>query len=161
MWVVVGGRVKRLRWVALSLAVLALGGCGDSDDDGGGGGDSGDQAGGVEQQQSCRPASKALVAAIEQGLTVTGGGKLRRAYIVRSNDFEKVYMVAADIQGDGLEGDDDIGVWATNSPKAEGLIYAVDSVAQEFSDWGDADKTDAAIDASAHGVDEGRACVEG
>jgi hypothetical protein len=33
--------------------------------------------------------------AIETGLEVTGGGSLRRGYIVRSQDFDKVYMVAA------------------------------------------------------------------
>lgn len=69
-------------------------------------------------------------------------------------------MVAADIQGSGLEGPDDVGVWATNSPKAQGFIFAVDGVVQEFSDWGDADKTDAAIDLSADGVDEARSCAK-
>jgi hypothetical protein len=77
------------------------------------------------------------------------------------DDFEKVYFVAAEIQGLGLEGDGDVGVWATNSKRAEGLILAVDGVAQEFSDWGDSDKTDAAIDQSADGVEEARACAQG
>ena len=99
--------------------------------------------------------------AIGEGLTVQGGGGLRRAYVVRSDDFEKVYMVAGDLQGAGLEGETDIGVWATNSPKGAGLIMAVDSVAQEFSEWPAADQTDAAIEQSAHGVDEARACAEG
>jgi hypothetical protein len=40
-------------------------------------------------------------------------------------------------------------------------VFAVDSVAQEFSDWGDADKTDAAIDQSADRVEQARACAEG
>jgi hypothetical protein len=110
----------------------------------------------------CKRASKRLLSAIEAGLEVSGGeGSLRRGYIVRSEDFSKVYLVAADIQGPGMEGRGDVGVWATNSPRAEGLIFAVDGMAQEFSDWGDADKTDAAIDQSAHGVDEARRCAEG
>jgi hypothetical protein len=79
-----------------------------------GGDDGGDDQG---DGQTCRKAPGALVAAIEEGLTASGGGQLRRAYIVRSDDFEKVYMVAADIQGDGLEGDGDIGVWARIPPK--------------------------------------------
>jgi hypothetical protein len=49
---------------------------------------------------------------------------LRDGFIVRSGDFEKVYMVAADIQGPGLERAGDVGVWAINSPNAEGLVYA-------------------------------------
>ena len=36
-----------------------------------------------------------------------------------------------------------------------------DGVAQEFSDSGDADKTDAAIDQSADGEEEARVCAEG
>ena len=97
--------------------------------------------------------------AIATGLEVEGGAKLRNGFVVRSGDFEKVYVVAADIQGLGLEGGDDVGVWATNSPEAEGLIYAVDSVAQEFSDWGDADQTDAGITESSDGVDQARSCA--
>jgi hypothetical protein len=70
-------------------------------------------------------------------------------------------MVAADIQGSGLDGSGDVGVWATNSKRGGGLTYAVDSVAQEFSDWGDAEKTDPAIDQTANGVNEARSCAEG
>jgi hypothetical protein len=112
-------------------------------------------------EPSCQRASRRLLAAIETGLEVTGGGRLRRGYVVRSTDFDKVYMVAADIQGPGLEAAGDIGVWATNSRRGAGAIYAVNSVAQEFSDWRDADKTDAAIDPSAQGVDEARRCAAG
>jgi hypothetical protein len=82
---------------------------------------------------------------------------------VRSEDFEQVYMIAADVHGAGLEGDDDIGVWSKSGPPrvGGGLIYAVDLVAQEFSDWSDADKTDATVTESNHGVEEARACAGG
>jgi hypothetical protein len=99
------------------------------------------------------------VAAIEEGLTVSGGGSLRNARAVKSNDLEKVYMVAADIQGDGMEGNDDIGVWATNSLQGNGLIFSVDGFAKEFSDWGDAATTDAQITQAADGVDEAKECA--
>ena len=69
-------------------------------------------------------------------------------------------MVAADIQGPGLKGADDVGDWATNSLGAGGLTYAVDSIAQEFSDWGDADAIREPIEASADGVDTARSCAE-
>ena len=109
----------------------------------------------------CERASRRLLQAIATGLEVNGGGKLSRGYVVRSKDFSKVFMVAAEIDGPGMEGRGEVGVWATNSKRAEGLIMAVDGLAKEFSDWGDADETDAAIDQSAHGVQEAKDCAEG
>jgi len=100
------------------------------------------------------------VAAIKEGLTVTGGGTLRNAKAVRSKDFEKVWMVAADIQGSGMEGSEDIGVWATNSLQGDGLVFAIDGFAQEFSDWGHGDTTDANITQAADGVQEAKDCVQ-
>lgn len=108
----------------------------------------------------CQKASRKLLAAIGAGLQVDGGaGHLKRGSVVKSGDFSKVYIVAAEIDGPGLKGDGDVGVWATNSTTADGLILAVDSAAKEFSDWGDADKTEAAIDQSADGVSEAEACA--
>jgi hypothetical protein len=144
-------------WVLAIAGLFAIAGCGESDES---------SSGGAEPEQesaaepSCDRASKKLLNAIASGLEVDGGGKLRNGFIVRSGDFEEVYMVAADIQGPGMEGGDDIGVWATNSPQAEGVIYAVDAVAQEFSDWGDADKTDAGITQADDGVVQARSCAE-
>jgi hypothetical protein len=143
-------------------ATLALASCGDDSPE-----QAADKAPAENQPPSavpgnCERASRVLLAAIATGLEVTGGkGTLSRGFVARSTDFEKVYFVAGEIQGPGLEGKGDVGVWATNSKRAEGLIMAVDGVAQEFSDWGDADKTDAAIDQSADGVEEARACAEG
>lgn len=91
----------------------------------------------------CAPAPGALLAAISQGLTVTGGGTLRDGSTVKSNAFSNVWMVAAEIDGPGLEGNGDIGIWATNDTSGAGAIYAVDAVAREFSDWGKGSATDA------------------
>jgi hypothetical protein len=107
----------------------------------------------------CKLVSSAVLNAIAEGLTVTGGGTLRNGYAVKSDDFSKVYMVAADIQGTDMEGDGEIGVWATNSLDGTGLIYAVDSLAKEFSDWGHGDTTDANITASSDGVAEAKECA--
>jgi hypothetical protein len=68
-------------------------------------------------------------------------------------------MVAADIQGTGMEGDGEIGVWATNSLDGSGSIFAVDGLAKEFSDWGDGDTTDANIIQSSDGVSEAKECA--
>ena len=107
----------------------------------------------------CEKVSNAVLNAIAEGLTVTGGGTLREGYAVKSKDFSKVYMVAADIQGTGMEGDNEIGVWATNSLDGAGLILAVDEVAKEFSDWGHGDTTDAHITQSTDGVSEAKECA--
>lgn len=82
----------------------------------------------------CETASSALTSAIETGLTVTGGGSLSNAYIVKSGDFQNVYFVAARIEGEGL--DDTVGVWAAHGPDADGFIFSADAFAREFSEWG-------------------------
>jgi len=72
---------------------------------------------------------------IAEGLTVQGGGTLRDAYAVAlpaSYDFE--YVVAAEVDGAGLEGDGHIGTWATG-PLGGGPIFAANAVAQEHSKW--------------------------
>lgn len=107
----------------------------------------------------CERVSSAVLNAIAEGLTVEGGGTLRNGYAVKSDDFSKVYMVAADIQGAGMEGDGEVGVWATNSLDGAGLIFAVDGLAKEFSDWGHGDTTDAHITQSSDGVAEAKECA--
>jgi hypothetical protein len=77
-----------------------------------------------------------VVRGIEEGLTTGGVGTLRNARAVKSDDPEG-FLISADIQAAGLEGDDDIATWSrTGSDINYGLIFAVDAVAREFSDWG-------------------------
>ncbi|HWH13285.1 MAG TPA: hypothetical protein VNT51_00955 [Miltoncostaeaceae bacterium] len=54
-----------------------------------------------------------------------------------------------------------VGVWVTNdvSSQGPGLVYAVDPFAEQFSDWGDGDQTDAGFSANDDGVDEAKACL--
>jgi hypothetical protein len=93
--------------------------------------------------RGCKDVRKGLVAAVGTGLTVQGGGTLRQAQAVKSGYFDAVYFVTAEIQGAGLEGSDDVGTWAKSGPLkvGGGLIYSVDSIANEFSDWGDGGQT--------------------
>jgi hypothetical protein len=151
----------RSRLIGLACAALLLTACG-----GTGTVDSGNR---TESPQAtaaattvtgrCEKVSSAVLNAIAEGLTVTGGGTLRNGYAVKSDDFTKVYMVAADIQGTGMEGDGEVGVWATNSLDGGGLIFAVDGLAKEFSDWGHGDTTDAHITQSSDGVAEAKECA--
>ena len=75
-------------------------------------------------------------ASIAEGLTVTDG-TLRNAFAVPLRggaQFGLLFVVAAEIDGPGLEGDGDIGTWATGE-LGGGPIFAANAVAQEFSDW--------------------------
>jgi hypothetical protein len=106
-----------------------------------------------EPSPQCERVSDALLQGIASGLTVTGGGSLRNGWAVRSNDFAMVYMVAAEIHGDGMDGV--IGVWATNNLDGTGSIFAADGIAREFSEWGPGQ-----VQPTDHGVREARQCVE-
>jgi hypothetical protein len=55
------------------------------------------------------------VNAIATGLTVQGGGTLRNAQAVKSND-KPVWFISADIDGPGMDEEDDIGTWAKSGP---------------------------------------------
>lgn len=109
---------------------------------------------GDQEAAGCDRAPAALLSAIETGLTVTGGGSLSNGYIVRSSDYEQVYFVAAQIEGEGM--DDSVGVWATNDPDGGGLIFAAEGLAREFSDWGDGP----GFSSSDDGLSEARDCAE-
>jgi endonuclease YncB( thermonuclease family) len=107
----------------------------------------------------CLDVDQAMTDAIATGLE--GGLSLRGAQAVRSEDFEEVYFIAADIEEPGMDGADQIGVWASNALKAgEGLILAVNEVAQELTDWPDADSTDAEMTMADDGAEEARGCVD-
>lgn len=91
-----------------------------------------------------------LVDGISTGLTAHGDASLRGARAVRSADFERVWFVAADIQAPGLEGDDEIAVWAVTgdvtSYKWSGLITSASGRARQFSDWGTLEATNGRSD---------------
>lgn len=109
----------------------------------------------------CQAASAGLVASIEEGLNVAGGGSLRNAQIVKSNDFENAYFVSADIEGEGMDGDN-IGTWVTNAPQGgSGLLYSVNALAEGFSDWGPGGQTDAQFSMSDDGAEESARCAAG
>lgn len=111
-------------------------------------------------ESRCEPVDNVLIGAIGEGLTVDGGGSLRNVQAVQSGDFESAYFVVADLQGEGLEGANDIGIWVTNDLAAPTSIYAVDEMAKEFSDWGDGGQTDAGFSTSDDGAQEAKECVE-
>jgi hypothetical protein len=135
MLLIVGGAI-------LIGAIVALSG---GDDDG------------EPVQSRCLDVPANLGAGISEGLSsgITASGW----QAVKSNDFEKIYMIAAQLRGEGL-GDDTYAVWASNSLElGGGLVFSVDGYAPHFSDWGDADTTDAQISVNDDGVEEAIDCV--
>ncbi len=85
----------------------------------------------------CQATPESAVA-IGEGLTVSGGGTLRDAFAVplpAGQEFGFLHVVAAEIDGSGMEGDGEIGTWAVGE-LGGGPIFAVNAFAQEFSEWG-------------------------
>lgn len=108
----------------------------------------------------CQVPPAALMAAIASGLSkVSGGGTLRDAAAVRSDDFKSAYFVSAEIDGPGIEDDGDVGTWVTNRLEEPGLIYSVNAVAKSFSDWGDGGRTDASFSMSDDGAEASQDCL--
>jgi len=88
----------------------------------------------------CSTPDPVVVSSIEQGLTMSGAGSLTGAKSLdvppefqNSAGWPEIF-VAADIDGPGMEGSDEIAVWATSD--GYGPIWAIDEMAREFSDWG-------------------------
>lgn len=100
-----------------------------------------------------------VVERIESGLDIAGEGYLRNVKAVKSNDFESVYFVSGDLQGAGLEGENDLATFATNQLDHTGLIFSVNTVAAEFSVWPLGRDTDSNITMSDDGARESYDCV--
>jgi hypothetical protein len=117
-------RVARRRHVipVLFIALVSFGGCSGGRTSGGGGASS-----------SCTSAPSAAVHAISTGLL--GGTNLSRTAMVADPERQNVYLIAGEIDGPGVDGAGQVGVWATNKPSDPVVIYAVDPYAGQFSDW--------------------------
>jgi hypothetical protein len=124
--------------VALVVGVVTLAGCGGDDDD--------------SAAANCM-AMPTIAKRIESGLTVQGGGSLKNVRGVEGGDEEQpLYFVSGELEGPGMEGPGEVGTWASAGTQG-GPLFAVDSIAQEFSEWPALDSTD-------EGVESSRNCVE-
>jgi hypothetical protein len=113
-----------------------------------------------EAESRCEPVDDVVVDGISEGLTIEGGGSLRNAQAVKTDDHEDIWFVAADLQGPGLEGSGDIAIWAVNDLEAPSAVFAVDAVAKEFSDWGEGTRVNDAFGTSDDGAQEARGCAQ-
>jgi hypothetical protein len=90
---------------------------------------------------SCSPASATATDAVAQGLTVQGGGALENPQTVpippdkQNTNGWPVQFLGAGTTGPGMDGSENVGVWATGADGA-GPIWALNSYAQAFSEWG-------------------------
>ena len=108
-----------------------------------------------EQSYRCLPVSATYL----EDLLNSSNRRLINGWEVRSEDYENVYFLSAQMFGGGLSGQ--IGTWATNGYEwSASRIYAVDDFATEYSDWG----VDSPIKDKFHFMDDGymesRECVE-
>lgn len=116
-----------------------------------------------ETASRCVPASDQLVQAVGSGLEE--GVAMNDSFIVKSEesrDGNTPWFLAGALQVGEVQ---TTGVWMTTNINEEGvyigrgLIYAVDEVAREFSDWGYAGDTDWNITMTYDGAREAEACV--
>lgn len=108
----------------------------------------------------CVPASSAQIENIRVGVKgIEQNNDIKSVYAVRSNDYERVWFVAAEITGTGIQPKQVIGLWAISGELEQpGLTYSVNSFALQFSDWGDGTKTDAQLSEFDDGAQEAIFC---
>jgi hypothetical protein len=103
----------------------------------------------------CENVPRWIVSGINESLN--SGVSVRGLQAVRSSAFDRGWLVSGDLEGPGLEGNDDYATWASNGvDRGNGTIQSADSAADEFSalaplPYGFADDLD--------GYDESHDCV--
>lgn len=109
----------------------------------------------------CEPASGAQVQTLRSAIQdEQARNGIENVYAVRSKDFQRVWMVAGGITGDGIKAGQAIGVWAMNGEKdSPGLTFSVNYMAKEFSGFGLGSGTKAAITMNDDGAKEAEACA--
>ncbi len=116
---------------------------------------------GAKESARCLDVPEGKTANIESGLEVAGGGKLRAAQAVKSNSFQKLFFIAAEIQAEGSEGSNEIGIWASNSLNPhEGLMFSVNTYATSYSMFPDGCKGKAQICPWEDGAREAEGCTK-
>ena len=130
--------------VATAILVLAvLSGCAQSQPDATGREGVVSSAPTTASEVECLEVSATVLSRLQQG--AEDGMTFTAAAAYRSPDFVELYFVAARFTVPGV--DNAVGVWVTNSVSDDEVagFMAVDAVAVEFTDWGPASTTDAAI----------------
>ena len=99
------------------------------------------------------PASEKQIKYISGGIKKETNAEIGEVYVVKSNDFDNVYFCATRLSGPGIS-NDCIGVWSISGDKNNpGMIFSVNGIAKQFSDYPDGSKTQANIKMSDDGAD--------
>lgn len=138
---------------AIAVAVLGLVGCGGSTSE------DESTSSAPEASVACESVPDGDLARLAEGaesdvgtITLTNG----RAF--KSDDYESVYFIAAELSADGVDGE--TGVWATNTlPVGSGSLLAVDGIAKQFTVWPDSDTSSAEISSTDSAVSTVRDCA--
>lgn len=109
----------------------------------------------------CVAASQLQTENIRSGIKdIQQSNDVSNGWAVKSNDFENVWFVAAQITGPNIAPNQAIGVWAiSGDPASPGLTYSVNSFAIEFSSWPDGSTTDAQTSMSDDGAQQAYDCA--
>jgi hypothetical protein len=108
---------------------------------------------------TCIPVSSAMGQSIMSKATPGSGARFTKAVAVKSPDFARVYFIALEFTAGGVE--NQVAVFASSELTPVGApIMAVDGVAQQVTDWPDADKSKAAISKSDPYVTAAKACLK-
>ena len=106
----------------------------------------------------CEPVPQATLDLIETGLTI-GNGTLTNAAAVNSDYGAAIWVIGAQVNGDGFEGDKYLGIWVV----ADGVdadtitkIAAADDFTKGISSWGEDFGSDLQL---VDGVSAAGACV--
>lgn len=84
-----------------------------------------------------------------------------QGYAVRSGDYERVWFVAAEITGPGIEPKTVIGLWAMSGElDFPTTVFSVDGFANEFSYWSDGRKAAPKLSMFDDGAQEALSCVQ-
>lgn len=83
----------------------------------------------------CQPVPEALIAKLNSGLTIDGGGSVSQVRVVENNDDRPWSFIAGKLDGPGMDGV--TAVWATVSLdlNEDTLLVAAEFIAAEFSVW--------------------------
>jgi len=141
------------RWAILTVATLALAGCGGDDDEPSAMPEATEAAAGAE----CLGADSSIMTPLANKLLVEDG-RVRSGFLVES-ESAGVYYFSAEVDGAGLEDEGDVGTWVTESRYGEDPLYAVNEIAMEHSDWSDAASANLESDSEAEAAS--RSCVTG
>ena len=109
----------------------------------------------------CVPASAQQMESIRAGIKdIEANNDVLPGFAVRSNDFNQVWFVAAEITGPGIPANT-VGIWAISGElETPGLVLSVDGFAKAFSPYPDASTTDAQITPFGDGAQEALTCAQ-